>query len=199
MRRLIALLAALAVMSGLAVAVAPQVQASTIYHTLAQDEAKMDSITVGPNVNTDWGAANFTGTWVSYISCTDNKKHWYGYQTFSNHTPTAPVHTASAAKTASGTVKPMATCQPDRPVAGMGITPMCSAWYDPFCWNWSAIWGSIWNQIQNCINGTSHAVLGTMGANAASAALTEGAATLELTPQGVAILAIGACISNLAW
>lgn len=188
-RRLFAVLAAaLAVALTLGLAAAQPAAATSTTHTLAQTEAALKGVSVGPNANTYWGQATITGTWTSYLDC-HNRKHYVAKQTITNHNPTlAPLAPVTARTT------PTAICTP-----GVAAQPLLSgAWYDPRTWAWSKIWGSLWNTISACVNGAANGVISNMTVIAAAVAIT-GGADLMITPEGVVVIAIGSCFAKIGW
>lgn len=193
-RRLTAALVTAALAVGLAVA-APHAAATSTTHTLAQTEAALKGVSVGPNANTYWGQATINGTWTSYIDC-HNHKHYVPKLTMSNHNPTfAPAASASSVLAPHAT--PSAICTPD--IAAEPVGPVhTDSWFNPATWNWAKIWGSMWDTISKCINGAASGVISNMTVIAAAIAIT-GGADLLLTPEGLVVIALGSCISKIGW
>lgn len=191
-RRLTAALITATLAIGLTVA-APHAAATSTTHTLAQTEAALNGVSVGPNANTYYGQATINGTWTSYLDC-HNHKHYVPKLTMSNHNPTiasAPPVTATRHAT------PTAICTPD--FAAQPVGPVqADSWYNPSTWNWAKIWGSLWNTISKCINGAANGVISNMTVIAAAIAIT-GGADLLLTPEGLVVIALGSCIAKIGW
>lgn len=184
-RRLTAALITIALALGVTAA-APSAAAVSTTHTLAQTEAKLKGLSAGPNANTYWGQATVNGTWTSYVDC-HNVKHYVPRLTITNHNPTI-------AAAPSATVTPDSTCTP-------GLTSpslMGGSWFNPASWNWSSIWGSVWSTISACLTGGTRTTINTLTAQAAVAAVAEGA-SFEVTAAGVAVLMIGGCLAAIGW
>ncbi|HEV7191634.1 MAG TPA: hypothetical protein VGN35_00385 [Jatrophihabitantaceae bacterium] len=183
-RRILAALVTAALAAALTVA-APPASAVSTTHTLAQTEAKLKGLSAGPNANTYWGQATVNGTWTSYLDC-HNVKHYVAKLDVTDHNPTIVPPTARS-------VTPHRTCTP-----GINPTLLSGSWYNPASWNWSKIWGSIWDTISACFAGGTRTTVGTLTAQAAVAAVAEGA-TFEVTAVGVAVLMLGGCFAAIGW
>lgn len=190
-RRIIAAIATITLAVGLAVA-APPASATSTTHTLAQTEAKLTGVSVGPNANTYWGEATLNSTWTSYLDC-HSRRHYMPRLTITDHNPTlAPL--APTTMQAS----PSATCTP-----GIAVDPSVGpihpdSWFNPASWNWSKIWGSLWDLISKCINGAANGVISNLSVAAAATAIT-GGGSLALTPDGLVAVAIGSCFAKINW
>ena len=190
-RRLIAALVTLALAVGLAAA-APHAAATSTNHTLAQTQAKLAGLSAGPNGNTYWGQATVNGSWTSYLDC-HNVKHYVPKLTVTNHNPTL-------APTPGRTVTPQGTCTPGitAPTGTPDPSLMSGSWFNPASWNWSSIWGTLWSKISACLTGGARTAINTLTAQAAVAAVAEGA-SFEVTAAGVAVLMIGGCLAAIGW
>lgn len=202
-RRIMAVLAALLMVLGLvAVVNASSAQATTTNHTAAATMVRIRSVNIGPNTYTYWGQANITSSWTTYIDCS-NHKHYVPSFNMSYHPPVSPVTRGATSASAKDprVITPEVPCTPGGPIRGTGgtISPMCSSWWNPFCWDWSSIWGHLWAQIQGCINGVTHGVMGTLTLNAAASALAEGATLIEFSPGFAAFVAISGCYYGITW
>jgi hypothetical protein len=183
-RRLLAAIVTVALALGITIAASPASATST-NHTLAQTEAKLKGMSVGPNSYTAWGQATVNGTWTSYLDC-HNKKHYAPKLTITNHNPTVTARPLSTSPT------PDAICTP-------GIGPITAdSWYNPASWDWAHIWGSIWDTIHKCITGAVNGTISNMTVLAAATAMT-GGADLVLTPEGLVVVALGSCFAKIGW
>ena len=190
-RRFTAALITAALALGLTLA-APPAAATSTSHTLAQTEAALKGVSVGPNANTYYGQATINGTWTSYIDC-HNHKHYVPKLTMTNHNPTV----APASPTGARQAGPTAICTPG--VAPQPVGPVhTDDWFNPATWNWAKIWGSLWNTISKCITGAVNGVISNMTVIAAAIAIT-GGADLLLTPEGLVVIALGSCIAKIGW
>lgn len=185
---------------------APAVAAASVHNTVAQAEAKLINMTVGPGTNSFWGKARIIGWQVS--SCGAAYQASVTNVTFEPPTAPAPTTAKHAATAVSPATVPCPSASPGAVPAGT-VNPAGGDWWNPFTWHWfgdaahpGILFGgccdSLVPRLHSCVYGAAAGTFPALSGEMIWQVLIMGG-KLTTGPGGYAVLAIGGCTFGLVF